>query len=305
MLRAMAADFLWQLDAVSRGPARLRDVSLSIQRGVTAVVGWSGAGKTSLLNLLVGFESPEHGAIAGAPRVAWVPQNGGLWSHCTAREHLEIARGSREGIDSLLAAFDLAEKHDARPHEMSEGEQSRLAVARALAMPADALVMDEPLVHVDPARAGKYWRSIREHVAATSASLIFSTHVPETALGEAGRAICLREGRVLHEGSVAELYANPPSAELMGFLGPGNWLTPEDARNWLGLQIPAPRCFRPEQLRIEPANGGDLLVESDRFRGSFGECQLRHRATNSTCIFFHRPTAARLRAGGFASVCAV
>src|SRR6266853_4970 len=212
-----AADFLWQLDAVSLGPARLREISLTIERGVTAIVGWSGAGKTSLLNVLARFEKPDRGEIRGAPRVAWVPQNGGLWAHCTAREHLEIARHSANGSGELLAAFDLADKAGARPHELSEGEQSRLAVARALACDADVFVMDEPLVHVDPARTGGYWRVIRERVAARSASLIFATHVPDTVLAEAGRAICLREGRVLHAGPVTELYAQPPTRELMTF----------------------------------------------------------------------------------------
>src|SRR5260221_996025 len=100
-----AADFLWQLDAVSLGPGRVREVSITIGRGVTAIVGWSGAGKTSLLNVLARFEKPDRGKISGAPRVAWVPQNGGLWAHCTAREHLEIVRHSANGTGALLAAF--------------------------------------------------------------------------------------------------------------------------------------------------------------------------------------------------------
>ena len=291
----MPADPLWQLDAISLGPARLHDVSLTIERGVTAVIGWSGAGKTSLLNVLAGFEKADRGGITGAPRVAWVPQNGGLWPHCTAREHLEIARPSSEGIHELLAAFDLAGKADARPQELSEGEQSRLAVARALAAEAEVLVMDEPLVHVDPARAGKYWRVIRAHTATTGASLIFATHEPEAALGEATHAICLREGRVLHTGPVAELYAQPPCAELMGFLGPGNWFTPAEAREWLGIEIAAARCFRPEQLAI--TEGGAFTVESARFRGAFAEVELRARADRATRLFFHRPRSAALAVG--------
>src|SRR5260221_246091 len=226
----MAADPLWQLDAVSLDPARLREVSATIPAGVTAIIGWSGAGKTSLLNLLVRFERPDRGAIIGAPRVAWVPQNGGLWPHCTAFEHLEIARGSRDGIEALLAAFDLAEKHHSHPSHLSQGEQSRLAAARALATNADVFVMDEPLAHVDPARVGNYWRVIREHLAKTGASLVFSTHTPESAAGEAQHALCLRAGRVLHARPVASLYADPPDEELMGYLGPGNWFTPTEAR---------------------------------------------------------------------------
>lgn len=305
MHAGMVADPLWQLDAVSLAPARLREVSATIAHGATAIIGWSGAGKTSLLNLLVGFERPSGGAIRGTPRVAWVPQNGGLWPHCTALEHLEMARGSREGNEALLAGLDLGEKREARPPKLSQGEQSRLAVARALATQADVLVMDEPLAHVDPARVGKYWRVIREHLARTNTSLVFSTHTPETAVGEAQNAICLRAGRVLHAGSVATLYTEPPDEELMGYLGAGNWFTPTEARRWLRLQMPVSRCLRPEQLAVEPAAGGALRVEASHFRGSCAEIELRHVPSNATRTFFHRPARDEFRPGKFVQLTAL
>ena len=295
MHAAMADDFLWQLAGVSLEPSRLHDVTLVIPRGVTAVLGWSGAGKSSLLNLLAGFERPDRGSLAGQPRCAWVPQDGGLWPQCTVREHLEIARHSSDGIGALLLRFDLLDKTDARPGSLSQGEQSRLAVARALAADAAVLVMDEPLVHVDPARRGKYWSVVREHLTRTGASLIFATHEPEAVLGEALRVICLREGRVLHEGAVAELYAHPPNAELMSFLGPGNWIEPDEARAWLGVEIAAARCLRPEQIEIEPAEGGDFIVSSATFRGPLEVVELQNAPNGARQrLLFHRPAAAAL-----------
>src|SRR5436190_10947192 len=120
---AMAAESLWSLESVSLEPARLREITLKIPLGITAVLGWSGAGKTSLLNLLVDFEKPDAGKIGGSPRVAWVPQNGGLWPHCTAREHLEIVHRSGGNIDTVLASFDLTDKASALPGELYDGEQ--------------------------------------------------------------------------------------------------------------------------------------------------------------------------------------
>jgi ABC-type multidrug transport system ATPase subunit len=251
-------------------------------------------GKTSLLNLLVGFEKADAGTITGTARVAWVPQNGGLWPHCSAREHLEIACRSGEGIEQLLAMFDLAERACAFPEELSEGEQSRLAVARALACGGEVLVMDEPLVHVDPARVGKYWEAIREHVARANVSLVFSTHEPEAAMGEAQHVICLRDGRVLHAGRVAELYANPPTQELMECLGAGNWFTPEESAHWLGADA---RCIRPERLAIEPAQDGAIIVESSRFKGSIAEAVLRDERTGNRGYFFTGPLRTHLLAG--------
>src|SRR6478752_9373901 len=112
MHAVMAADSLWQLDAVSLDPARLHEVTLEIQRGVTAVVGWSGAGKTSLLNVLVGFEKPHRGRITGSPKVAWAPPNHGLWPQCTVREHLAIGVKTPAEGDALLLALDLHDKID-------------------------------------------------------------------------------------------------------------------------------------------------------------------------------------------------
>jgi len=97
---------LWELQRVSLG-TRLRDVTLTIEPGVTAVLGQSGAGKTSLLNLLVGFEPVDDGQIAtGFTRgehalpLFWAPQDGGLWPHLTARQHLEAV-----GTAGLLEDF--------------------------------------------------------------------------------------------------------------------------------------------------------------------------------------------------------
>ena len=293
----MAADPLWILENVALAPARLRDVSLTLRPGVTAVIGWSGAGKTSLLNVLAGFEKAERGSVRGTASLAWVPQDGGLWPHCTAREHLAIARPDGEGLDALLTAFDLTARAGARPHELSQGEQARLSVARALAARAAVLVMDEPLAHVDPARAGSYWRVIREHLAATGASLVFSTHLPEIALGEAERVVCLSAGRVVHDGPVRELYAAPPSAELMTFLGPGNWLTPDEAALWLGAEIESPRCFRPEQVAVKRAAAGEIAVGGVRFRGAVEELELRHAHAAGSRMFFHRPVDGGLKTG--------
>src|ERR1043166_6290778 len=93
------SESLWKLERVFlQGDyrPRLRDVTLEIRPGVTAVIGQSGAGKTSLLNLLVGFEKPDRGSISPIHRFAdspipvfWTPQDDGLWPHLSVSEHLE------------------------------------------------------------------------------------------------------------------------------------------------------------------------------------------------------------------------
>lgn len=320
----MQANAVFTLEHATLGVTRLRKISLTVQRGVTALLGASGAGKTSLLNLLAGFEKPDIGKVHGDTRVAWVPQSDGLWPDCSAREHLTECGASGDDAERLLAAFDIGHCAKSRPGKLSHGERNRLAVARALAMAAwdgrpgcpsgtavpgvpprgegaaetscdrggavtaRTLVFDEPLAHVDSAHAGKYWRVIREHVARTRASFIFATHSPEIAVAEAEHAICLRDGTVVFSGKVASLYEQPESEELANFLGPANWLTSDDARTWLGETWPAARCVRPERLMITPSENGTATVSAPRFCGAFAETELR-AADGTERTFFHRP----------------
>lgn len=288
---------LWTLGHVNLGAGRLRDVSLTIPLGVTAVLGWSGAGKTSLLNILVGFEKPEQGILDGPRTFYWSPQGNALWPHATVREHLETVQCPFNRIDDLLTAFDLSERSAVRPAELSEGERSRLSVLRALAAPAKVLVMDEPLSHVDPVRVGRYWSFIRSVLEADGRSLVFSTHSPEAAMSQAEYVVCLREGRVLHSGAIAEAYANPPTVEVMECLGPGNWLTPQEAGLWLDETIAEARCFRPEQIAIEPAHISHVVVRESSFLGSIAEVEVRHVNAAAVRKFLHRPCGPHLQPG--------
>ena len=307
-------DTIWKLDRVTLGRGaspRLADVTLAIRPGVTAVLGYSGAGKTSLLNLLVAFETPTRGSVSAtldghdAPgrtlAVYWVPQDDGLWPHMTLRQHLlAVAPPDAEPArvaDGLLAEFDLAQRANAHPEELSRGERSRLSVARALASGARVLVMDEPLAHVDPTRRARYWDALRSRQAKRGASLVFSTHEPRTALAEARWAVVMRGGRVLGEGAVRELYENPATAELAESLGDSNWLTAEESRRWLGRTEPAARCYRPERLTVEPSEGGHAIVKDARNAGVLAETRLARADTGEERTFVHASAGRSLAAG--------
>ena len=303
-------DILWQFEGVTllgNQRPRLDHVSLEIRGGATAIVGYSGAGKTSLLNLLTRFEVPHAGTItATLPRdggqlpLYWLPQAGGLWPHLNVAQHLQTVMppgpDSQQNLERLLREFDLDGQAGEFPDRLSEGEGARLALARTLCSRASVLVMDEPLVHVDPARLGKYWRAVRAHLAETGATLLIATHSVETVLREAERVICLKEGRVMYVGDVDDLYYRPPSLELAEFLGPANWMTPDEASHWLDGRGTS-RCFRPEQIMIQRCDDGPFVVESSEFAGSVAEVNLRDERTNRTRNFFHRPAAAMLHSG--------
>ena len=292
---------LWQLDGVTlHGDSidRLTAATLAIEPGITAVLGHSGSGKTSLLNLLVGFERPDAGRITttlleGSHQLPlfWVPQDGGLWPQHSVDEHIRIVLPKHADADCarrLLDEFDLTHRSSARPGELSLGERSRLSVVRALASRSGALVMDEPLSHIDPARLPEYRSRLRDHCLASGCSLVFATHEPDAVLHSAQRAICLSNGRVVACGDVDQLYHRPQSAGIATFLGPTNWMTPEDARVWLGMDVSEPGSHRPETIDLQPDPEGAFLVDATAFGGPVSTTRLTHQATQQQQTILHR-----------------
>ena len=301
-------DSLWTLRNVrlgGRGASRLDDVSVCLRPGVTAVLGASGAGKTSLLNLLVEFERPDSGSVTrhavtdGRLPVYWVPQDGGLWPHLTVREHLRAVATAapEEELTALLDVLAVGATADSRPDALSMGERARVAVARALAARPAVLVMDEPLAHVDRARTDGYWAVIRSHVAASGASLIFATHSPETVLAEAERVICLHDGRLVYDGEVERLYRDPADREQAECLGPTNWLPGAEAAAWIGGTANGRACYRPADVEAVREPDGPLEVQSYRFRGALAESEVLHRRSGRRRRLLHLSSRPALRPG--------
>ena len=262
---------------------RLSDLTLDIQPGRTAILGPSGAGKTTLLNLLVGFETPDAGAIvcelkpqasSHSPPVFWCPPDHGLWPQLTTREHLRAAacQDFRERTEGMLQSFDLLECADARPDHLSQGQRSRLSVARALVTGAQVLVMDEPLVHVDEPRVPRYWGVIRKVLEDTGASLVFATHDSTVAREHAQRAVRLEQGRIVSDAPPARGNGSAPGAgmvqrlALLLVLGLAMWGCDESAEAALPVEqviqhsLPNDAAKVPAPRDIAPGEGGELLV---------------------------------------------
>jgi iron(III) transport system ATP-binding protein len=291
---------VFNLSHVCLAPKRLVDVTLAIRPGITAVLGASGAGKTSLLNVLAAFEKPSAGVVEGGARIFWAPQDGGLWPGMTVHEHLSAMTRSKDAIADILNAFELTEQASQVPATLSRGQQSRLTVARALLADCSALIMDEPLAHIDTNRRSPFWEAIRKSITACGQSLIFATHEPELVLGEAEHVICMRAGEVFTSGAVAELYWHAPSPEHAAFLGPVNWVTSTIQAAWfLQATDTIPQCLRPEQLRVEAAGSSQspVTVHAVRFRGSHEELMLHHAGLDEIKTFWHRPSKPVLKPG--------
>ena len=298
---------LWRLENVTmpgRHRPRLDRLSVEIHSGVTAVIGNSGAGKTTLLNLLVGFERPGEGRVHplpdadDPPTVAWCPPDDGLWPHVTVRRHLELVASSADvSIERILEEFDLRDLAEAEADRLSAGECGRLSAARAIASGARVLVMDEPFVHVNPAREERYWEAVRTAIAEGHRSLVFASHQPDVVLREADSVVCLDDGRLVWQGSVETLYHDPPARNVARFLGPINWFEEGEAVRWLGDSAAGDLRLRPEKLCLRASEDGPHLVEAARFSGSVAEADLLHEQTGARRRVYHRPASNALCRG--------
>lgn len=199
-----ASSIIWQLENVWLGrkpDARLRGVTLNIPDGLTAITGPSGAGKTSLLNLLVRFETPDSGALTATlpngPRLPlfWMPAGGGLWPFGSARRQVtELAPAQDKAAANFwLRTLELDECADRSFDQLSRGERERVGVARAMATRAAVLVMDEPFAHVPAARRPEFFGKVADACRASATSLIWATHEPALA-AMADRIVAMAEG---------------------------------------------------------------------------------------------------------------
>jgi molybdate transport system ATP-binding protein len=208
------------------------ELSLGIE--TLAVIGRSGAGKTSLLRAVAGLERPKRGRIAVGgdlwfedtgrvhvrPEdrcVGYLPQEYGLFPHMTVAENVRFA-GRRERID-LLEQVGVGHLAGLRPVQLSGGERQRVALARALAREPQVLLLDEPFGALDAITRGEIRLALEENLRQLALPTLLVTHSFEDAATLAGRIAVLEEGRVLQVGTPDELKRNPADATVAGLVG--------------------------------------------------------------------------------------
>jgi sulfate transport system ATP-binding protein len=218
----------------------LEDVNLTIPTGqLTALLGPSGGGKSTLLRIIAGLESADEGRveIEGLEATHLPPQRrnvGFVFQHYAAFKHLSVYKNVafgleirkrpkdeiRERVHELLALVHLEQLADRLPSQLSGGQRQRMALARALAVEPTVLLLDEPFGALD-AKVRKelreWLRRLHDEVEVTT---VFVTHDQEEALEVADEIVVVNEGRVVEVGSPDDLYDEPANAFVMRFLGP-------------------------------------------------------------------------------------
>lgn len=263
------------LETVSfRYPRALRnaldEVTLEVPADqVTAVMGTSGCGKTTLIRIAAGLLQPAGGRVRqGNGRLALVSQGDDLWSHLRAWEHIAIVLdkvdrpSARRMAHDALDRVGLGDVYDRRPHELSGGQARRLSLARALAVRPAWILLDEPLTQLDDPTRAHMHDLIRSVHRETGAGLLLSTHRADDVLGFASRIGILRDGRLVQAGEPVRVYANPVDLHAALLLGPAAIVHGEQAGSRVLADgkvvadgLACGRVVRPEDvaLRTDPA----------------------------------------------------
>ena len=219
-------------------------LSLEVRSGeFFSILGPSGAGKTTTLRLVAGFERPDQGEILIEGRsmrhvppnlrpVNLVFQTYALFPHMTVFDNvafgLEMRRVSRSELRSRVsAALDmvrLSDKHDRHPSQLSGGEQQRVALARALVNRPAVVLLDEPLGALDQQLRQEMQVELKAIQKQVGITFICVTHHQEEALIMSDRVAVMDHGRVLQVGSPQEVYESPTTEFVARFIGLSNHL---------------------------------------------------------------------------------
>jgi ABC-type sugar transport system ATPase subunit len=212
----------------------LRNVSLHIDPGITfAIVGPSGAGKSTLLRVIAGLLHPQQGDVrlgdvslegrdARERRIALVFQYDALFPTMSVRDNLRFALrggGHVSHVAEIAEALHVRAHLDRRPRDLSGGERQRVALARALLSDPMALLLDEPLAHLDPVLRAGVREGLRDLRARFEGPILYVTHDHAEAMAVSDRLGVLIDGHLEDQGDPQRVYEAPANSCVARFLG--------------------------------------------------------------------------------------
>ncbi|MBQ3279582.1 MAG: amino acid ABC transporter ATP-binding protein [Clostridia bacterium] len=220
----------------------LRGVDADIHRGeVVVVIGPSGSGKSTFLRCLNLLELPTAGTISlggvditdptvdiniHRQKMGMVFQHFNLFPHMTVLRNMTLApmkllKKSKEEAEKkargLLERVNLADRADAYPSQLSGGQKQRIAIVRALCMEPEVMLFDEPTSALDPEMVGEVLDVMKE-LARSGMTMVCVTHEMGFAREVADRVLFMDEGKIVEEGTPAEIFSNPKEQRTKDFL---------------------------------------------------------------------------------------
>ena len=297
--QATDAAFLQIQDVVKdfNGYKAVNHVSLDIAKGeIFALLGSSGCGKTTLLRMLAGFETPSSGRIilngqdlSGMPPyerpLNMMFQSYALFPHLSVWDNIAFglrrarlpAANVAERVEAMLKLVQLGKFAKRKPHQLSGGQQQRVALARSLAKQPQMLLLDEPLGALDKKLREETQIELVNIIEQVGVTCVMVTHDQEEAMTMASRIAVMSEGRFLQVGAPAEIYETPSTRFVADFIGNVNLMdgtvsTDEpdhvvidcaDCKHFVGhgitgtLGMPATVALRPEKISLSRDDPSD------------------------------------------------
>jgi putrescine transport system ATP-binding protein len=274
------------------GVKAVNDVSLDIEKGeIFALLGSSGCGKTTLLRMLAGFETPTSGKIVlnGQDLSGLAPyerplnmmfQSYALFPHLTVWDNIAFGL-KRDGlpkeqiaaqVEAMLKLVQLGKYAKRKPHQLSGGQQQRVALARSLAKKPQLLLLDEPLGALDKKLREETQIELVNIIHNVGVTCVMVTHDQEEAMTMASRIGVMSEGKLLQVGAPSEIYETPATRFVADFIGNVNLMDgtlavdePDhvvidcaDCSHYVGHGItgtqgmPVTVALRPEKIQLTP-----------------------------------------------------
>jgi putative spermidine/putrescine transport system ATP-binding protein len=257
--------------------------SITVEDGeLVCLLGPSGSGKSTLLRMVGGFEKPTSGSITiDGEEIVHLPpekrptgmvfQSHALWTHMNVYKNLAFglklrrlpASTIREKVEAVLELVGLAGYGTRLTHQLSGGQQQRVALARSLVLEPKILLLDEPFASLDQHLRERLREEVRDIQQRLKITTLFVTHAQDEALAVADRIVVMRDGRIEQIARPAEVYREPATPFVAGFIGQMNLLDGEVAsgrfiHSAFGVPVPvgdgpAMLAVRPEALAIAPA----------------------------------------------------
>ena len=257
------------------------DLSLSLRDGeLVSLLGPSGCGKTTTLRMIAGFITPSQGTIELNGRVISSPQSSlppekrgmsmifqsyAIWPNMTVEQNVAFglklqkvnAVDAKKRVDTILDTVQLRALRDRYPAELSGGQQQRVALARAIVVNPAVLLLDEPLSNLDANLREEMRFEIRRLHDEFNMTMVYVTHDQAEAMVTSDRIAVMNKGRIEQLDAPFDLYRNPRTRFVAGFIGRTNFLTGarrDDAVDFGGFQLPARALARngalPQEVQI-------------------------------------------------------
>ena len=264
------------------------DISLDIESGeFITLLGPSGSGKTTVLRMIAGFEDPDAGLIKlNGEDITHLPpfdrdvntvfQDYALFPHMSVQENVEYglrtrrvpkAERAKQAVEAI-ASVKLEETVNRLPHQLSGGQRQRIALARALVLRPRVLLLDEPLGALDRQLREEMQVELKKIQRDAGITFVFVTHDQEEAMRMSDRIVVFNSGRIEQVGTPEQVYEEPRTNFVAGFLGTANIFSVDVARKFLGAATTV--SIRPERIRLQ-ALGAKIDKDETSVKGTVQE----------------------------------